>query len=411
MNIFRKYSIVYIAVAIIAAAFVAGFYIGKGEKKIVVVNKQGEPVESGEVTINASQVKTYLGEDINFDIFLTVWDMLQERYVDQPVSQTKLFYGALGGLVAALDDPYSVFLEPVVSEEFAESLNGRFEGIGAEIAIKNEILTIVAPLPDSPAEAAGLKAQDKIIKIDNVSTEDMRLDEAVNRIRGEKGTTVVLTVARADVEEFLDIAIIRDTIKVKSVTWDMKDDNIAYIHMRNFNTDTTRAFKTIQREIIVQNPKAIIFDLRNNSGGFLNTSIDVASAWIDDKLIVSERSVSGSKTYMSTESPIFKDIPTVILINGGSASASEIVAGSLQDYKAAYIIGEQSFGKGSVQVLEDLSDGSSVKFTIAKWFTPNGRSIDEEGVVPDEEIELTEEDFSADVDPQLERAIEYLNSQ
>jgi carboxyl-terminal processing protease len=238
----------------------------------------------------------------------------------------------------------------------------------------------------------------------------MRLDEAVNNIRGEKGTIVVLTVARVDAEDFIDVSITRDTIKVKSVTWEMLDDDIAYIQMRNFNTDTARSFKTIQREIIVKNPKSVIFDLRNNSGGFLQTSIDVASAWIDNKLVVSERSNSGSKTYMTAEKPLFLDLPTVVLVNGGSASASEIVAGALQDYELGYIIGEQTFGKGSVQVLEDLPDGSSVKFTIAKWFTPEGRSIDEEGVTPDEEIELTEENFGADVDPQLDRAIQYLKS-
>ncbi len=410
MNYFKKYISSYFVVVIIAAVFVGGFYIGKGEQEIVVVNDKGEPIESGEVIIDKSKVKEYLGEDVDFDLFLTVWNMLGERYVDQPVSDTKLFYGAMQGLVSSLDDPYSVFLEPKISEEFTESLNGRFEGIGAEIAIKNEILTVVAPLPESPAEIAGLKAKDKIVKIDGLSTEDMRLDEAVNNIRGEKGTIVVLTVARVDAEDFIDVSITRDTIKVKSVTWEMLDDDIAYIQMRNFNTDTARSFKTIQREIIVKNPKSVIFDLRNNSGGFLQTSIDVASAWIDNKLVVSERSNSGSKTYMTAEKPLFLDLPTVVLVNGGSASASEIVAGALQDYELGYIIGEQTFGKGSVQVLEDLPDGSSVKFTIAKWFTPEGRSIDEEGVTPDEEIELTEENFGADVDPQLDRAIQYLKS-
>ena len=393
---------------VVAASFVGGFYIGKGEREVLVVNRKGEPIESGEVEIRPGDVKTYLSEDVNFDLFLEVWNLLKERYVDQPVSETKLFYGVLAGMVSSLDDPYSVFLEPKISEEFTESLNGRFEGIGAEIAIKHEILTIVNPLPGSPAQIAGLKAKDKVLEIDGTSTEHMGLDEAVNRIRGEKGTEVVLTVYRDQADDYIDIPIIRDTIKVVSVTWEMKDDNIAYIYMRNFNTDTTSVFKNIQKQVIAQNPKAIIFDLRNNSGGFLQTAIDVASAWIDDKVIVSERSNNGYKEYKSNGKPIFKDIPSVVLINGGSASSAEIVAGALQDHEVAYIMGEQSFGKGSVQILEELEDGSSVKFTIARWYTPNDRSIDEEGVMPDEVIELSEEDFSEDVDPQLERALEYL---
>jgi len=408
MNFFKKYTQSYIIIFLIAASFVGGFYLGKGEQEIIVVNKKGEPIVAGEVHIKRSEVKDYLENDIDFDIFFSVWDMLKARYVDQPVSETKLFYGALEGMVAALDDPYSVFLTPKISEEFTESLSGRFEGIGAEIAIKHDILTIVNPLPDSPAKKSGIRAKDLVLKIDGVSTEGMYIDEAVRRIKGEKGTKVTLNIYRDGKDDTFDIDVIRDTIQVKSVTWEMKDDNIAYIRMTNFNTDTTGLFKKFQKEVIAENPKGIIFDLRNNSGGFLQTSIDVASAWVDDGVIVSERSIDGETTYPSVGRSLFKGIPTVVLINGGSASASEIVAGALQDYKVAYLIGTQSFGKGSVQVLEDLKDGSSVKFTIAKWYTPDGRSIDEDGVTPDEEIELTEEDFSEDRDPQIERAVEYL---
>ncbi len=408
MSFYKKYLSTYIVVILLAVSFVGGFYLGKGEKQVVQVNLKGEPIVAGEVSIKRDQVKEYLSKDVDFDIFLTVWDMLKARYVDQPVAETKLFYGALEGLVSALDDSYSVFLTPKISEEFTESLNGRFEGIGAEIAIKNDMLTIVSPLPDSPAEQAGLLARDIILEIDSVTTKGIRLDEAVNRIRGEKGTQVMFSVFRGGVDEPFDVAVTRDTIQVKSVSWEMKDNNIAYIRMTNFNADTTGLFKRFQKEIIARNPNAIIFDLRNNSGGFLQTSIDVASAWVDDDIIVTERSVEGERAYTTTASPIFRDIQTVILVNGGSASASEIVAGALQDYGLAYIIGEQTFGKGSVQVLEDLKDGSSVKFTIARWYTPNDRSIDEDGVTPDEVIELTEEDFSEDRDPQLERALEYL---
>ncbi|MBI1961326.1 MAG: S41 family peptidase, partial [Parcubacteria group bacterium] len=409
MSFLKKYRAILISAIIIAAAFVGGFYLGKSEREIVVVNSKGEPAESGEVTIRPSQVKEYLGRDVDFDLFTQVWGLLKKQYVDQPVSETKLFYGALQGMVASLDDPYSVFLEPQISEEFTESLNGRFEGIGAEIALKREQLTVVAPLDGSPAEAAGLKARDVITDIDGESTQDLTLDEAVNRIRGEKGTTVVLTVAREGEDAPLDIHIIRDTISVKSVSWEMQEGSIAYVYLRNFNADTARAFKAIQREVVSESPAAIIFDLRNNPGGFLQTSVDVASAWVPEGgTVVIERSVDGSTTYTATGSPLFAGIPTVVLVNAGSASASEIVAGALQDHGLGRVIGEQTFGKGSVQVLEDLPDGSSVKFTVAKWFTPKNRSINEEGITPDEVIELSEEDFGEDRDPQMDRALEYL---
>jgi len=437
MTFLKKYISVYSILLVIAVSFVGGFYAGRGNQDIVVVNDKGEPVESGTVTINRSDVKSYLGKDVDFDLFLTVWDMLRTRYVDQPVSQTKLFYGALEGMVSSLDDPYSVFLTPKVSEQFTESLSGRFEGIGAEIGLKHELITVVSPLDGSPAQSAGLLAKDIVLKIDGVSTENMGLDEAVNRIRGEKGTQVTLAVAREGEDAPLDIKITRDTIRVKSVSWEMLDGGYAHITMRNFNTDTTTLFRDIQREILAQNPKGIIFDLRNNSGGFLQTAVDVASAWVDNDVVVIERSTSpqdagllpvistpGSaqaatsdstgpsdlfeRVYKSNGKPAFKGIPTVVLVNGGSASASEIVAGALQDYEYGYLVGEQTYGKGSVQVLEDLPDGSSVKFTVAKWYTPKDRSIDKNGIIPNETVALSSEDYSEDKDPQLDRAVGYL---
>jgi len=410
MALFKKYSSFLIITALIASAFVGGFYIGKGETKIVVVNKNGEPIESGDVSFNLAEIKFFLGKDIDFDLFTNVWKMLKDRYVDQPVSETKLFYGAMRGLLSGLDDPYSVFMEPKVSEQFNESLNGRFEGIGAEIAIKHDLLTVVSPLDGSPAELAGVRPKDVILKIDGVDTRGMDINEAVSRIKGPKGTNVVLSIVHEGESVIDEISITRDTIKIVSVKWEMKEDGIAYIYMSNFNSDTTEAFMNITKEVVDAKPNGIIFDLRSNSGGFLQTAIDVASAWVEDGLIVKERSNNAEKDYNSHGKPVFNGIPTVVLINGGSASASEIVAGALQDYSLAYLIGVQSFGKGSVQVLEDLPDGSSVKFTIARWYTPKDRTIDLEGIAPDEVVELTEEDFSEDRDPQLDKAIEYLKN-
>lgn len=409
MGFFKKYFKINLVIIIVAATFVVGFFVGKGQDDILVVNAKGEPVKSGEVKIDRNKVQAYLGKDANFDLYLQVWKMLQERYVDQPVSATKLFYGSLQGMLAALDDPYSVFLTPQVSQEFSDQLNGKFEGIGAEIGIKNKVLTIIAPLAESPAEKAGLLAHDYILKIDGKSTEAMGLDEAVNNIRGEKGTKVVLNIKREGKDEPYDVTVVRDTIHVQSVTWKMKDNNIAYIQLTNFNQDTTDRFQDIEREVVAANPKAIIFDLRNNPGGFLQTAVDVASAWVDNKVVVVEKSkIDGEKKYFSQGRAVFSKIPTVVLTNGGSASSSEIVAGALQDYGLGYLIGEKTFGKGSVQVLEDLPDGSSVKFTVAKWYTPHDRSIDKDGIAPDVEVKLTPDDYSADRDPQLDKALEYL---
>ena len=411
MSFLKKYLKLNIVLVIIAAAFVGGFFVGKGQDDILVVNAKGEPIKSGEVKIDRNKVQAFLGKDANFDLYLQVWKMLQERYVDQPLSATKMFYGSLQGLVASLEDPYSVFLTPQVSEEFSEQLNGRFEGIGAELGVKNKLLTVISPLANSPAEKAGLMAKDWIIAIDKESTEVMTLDTAVSKIRGEKGTNVVLSVKREGQDGPLDITIMRDTIHIESVVFKMKDNGIAYIQLTNFNQDTTTAFKNTEREVLAANPKGIIFDLRNNPGGFLQTAVDVASAWVDNKAVVVERSkVEGEKKYFSQGRPVFSKIPTVVLTNGGSASSSEIVAGALQDYGLAYVIGEKTFGKGSVQVLEELPDGSSVKFTIAKWYTPHDRSIDKEGIAPDEEVKLTPEDYSNSKDPQLDRAMEYLKN-
>lgn len=409
MSFLKKYLKLYIVLIVIAAAFVGGFYVGKNQDDVLVVNEKGEPIKSGEVKLDKSKVKSYLGKNVDFDLYLQVWQMLQERYVDQPVSATKLFYGSLEGLVGALDDPYSVFLTPQVSQEFNDQLNGRFEGIGAEIGMKNKILTIIAPLSDSPAEKAGLRPRDKILAIDKDPTDVLTLDEAVSRIRGPKDTTVVLTIKREVTEDPFDVTVTRDTIHVKSVSLKMKDNNIAYIELTNFNQDTADLFRQVAREAVAANPKGIILDLRNNSGGFFQTAIDVAGLWVDRKLVVKERSqIDGEKKYLSEGQALFASIPTVALVNGGTASSSEIVSGALQDYGLAYLIGEKTFGKGSVQVLEDLADGSSVKFTVAKWYTPHDRSIDKDGITPDEEVKLTPEDYSNDKDPQMDRAMEYL---
>jgi len=348
--------------------------------------------------------------DLDFDLFFDTWSYIKSNYIEENITDDQLFYGALAGLVASLKDPYSVFLEPEIAEKFDEELSGTFEGIGAEIGIRKDQLTIIAPLSSTPADRAGLRPGDKIIAIDGENTYGIALDEAVNKIRGPKGEEVVLTIFREGVEEPFDVGIIRDKIDIVSVEWQEKDGNIAHIEVRYFNGDTLDEFNKVAVEVNEKNPKGIILDLRNNPGGFLGTAIEISGAWVEDDVVVYEKRRDGyQQGHRANGRAIFKDIPTVVLVNIGSASGSEIVAGALQDYEIATIVGEQTFGKGSVQDLRKLKDGSSIKLTIAEWLTPSGTNINDEGITPDVEVELTREDFENDLDPQLDKAIEILN--
>jgi len=352
-----------------------------------------------------------LTKDVDFNLFWTVWDLLKKDYVDQSKLDDKtMFYGALKGLVESTGDPYTVFMEPKLAKEFSDDLAGTFEGIGAELGKKNNIITIVAPLADMPAEKAGLKAGDQIYAINGQSTAGLSIDEAVNKIRGPKGTEVTLTIFREGFETTKDFKIIRQTIIVKSVRTTMRDDKIFVITITNFNDDTSELFKQAAAEAIEKNPKAIILDLRNNPGGYLETAIDVASEWIDEGAVVTEQfSAEKKNEYLHRGRARLKDFPTIVLVNQGSASASEIVAGALKDDGKATIVGMKTFGKGSVQTLEDMSDGSSIKITVAKWLTPKGYNINEQGIAPDVEVDLTLEDYNKNKDPQMDKAVEILN--
>lgn len=405
-NFFRKFVNFYFALFLILLAFVLGLIVGNGSNPTVKgnLNKQ----EDGQV-FNKKARPEFLSKDVNFNIFWETWEIIEKNYVRQPVSETELLYGAITGSVASLGDLHTVFFDPQTTKEFTEELQGKFEGIGAEIAIKKDRLTIVAPLPDSPAENAGLRSGDKVYEINGEDTTGISLDYAVSKIRGPKGTEVILTIGRESLEDLQEIEIIRDTIRIQSVKYEVLDNNIIHLKVRYFNGDTASDFNNAVLEIINKNPRGIIFDLRNNPGGFLETSIEVASEWVEDGVVVYERLSDGKlKKHKAKGRARLKDFPTVVLINEGSASGSEIVAGALQDYGLAILIGEQTFGKGSVQSLFDLSDGSTIKLTTAEWLTPNENTIDGDGIEPDIEIELTEEDFSSDLDPQLDKAIEIL---
>jgi carboxyl-terminal processing protease len=349
-------------------------------------------------------------DEVEFRQFWEVWQLLKEKFYRQPIDESQLFYGALEGLAAGLDDPYTSYFPPAEAEEFQTALSGKFSGIGAEIGIKEERVSVVAPLPDTPAERAGLKAGDIILSVDGEDTVGWTIEEAVSRIRGERGTVVVLEIYRPSTEEApFEVSITRDEIQIQSVRLVERDDRITHLVITHFNGDTRDAFSEAVDDILAQDPEGIVLDMRNNPGGFLDTALFVAGEWVGDEIVVKERrqGVIFGELRGSGRNRL-KGIPTVVLVNEGSASASEIVAGALQDHGAATIVGVKTFGKGSVQDYINLDDGSAVKITIAEWLTPSERVINEQGLVPDVVIEPTEEDYEAGKDVQLEKAIEVL---
>ncbi len=355
-----------------------------------------------------------ISKDVDFPLFWDVWKTVKERYVKQPVSDVDLFHGSIEGMVAALNDPYSIYLKPTLADEFAKDLQGTFEGIGAEVGIKNNVITVIAPLPDTPAAKAGLRAGDKIITIDDKSTAGMSVDEAVNLIRGQGGTKVKLGVMRNGTKDPLKFEITREKIVVKSVNWQIKKTAsgavIGYIEIRQFNDDTASLFDRAVQELLKESPKGLIIDLRNDPGGYLDAAVSVAGHWTNGTVVI-ERKYDGSETPVASKGRVeLKGTPTMVLVNQGSASGSEILAGALQDYQLATLVGMKTFGKGSVQDYQQLSDGSALKLTVAEWLTPKKRSINKEGIAPDVEVDLTEKDANEDKDPQLAKALELVES-
>ncbi|MDD4332895.1 MAG: S41 family peptidase [Patescibacteria group bacterium] len=407
----KKIGWVFLVFILMGVSFGAGLYLpGKTE---FAKNLAAKEVEYTGKVIGKYIFfsKDNFSQDVNFNLYWNLWDALKENYVDKDaIIDKEMFYGSLKGLAASLGDPYTIFMDPKMAQEFDEDMSGKFEGIGAEIGMRDEIITIIAPIDDSPAQKAGIKAGDKIIAIDGESTSSLTVDEAVKKIRGPKDTTVILTIARNGAEELQKVTIKRDTIIIKSVKTEMKDGNIFVIRLTNFNGDTADAFDKATIEVLKKNPKGIILDMRNNPGGYLETAVQIASEWIEKGVVVSEEFNNKTKNdYQSDGRARLKDYPTVVLVNQGSASASEIVAGALKDYKKATLVGKKTFGKGSVQTLKDFDDGSSLKVTIAKWLTPNGYNINKQGIEPDVDIDLTFDDVKADKDPQMDKALEILS--
>lgn len=394
-------------ILIIVALGLAGssFYVG-----FLVANHSAQAIRPSEASLDLSKLNLPKA-DFDSKLFNKVWNLVNKNYVDHDqLDQKQLFYGALKGMVAATGDPYTVFLEPEDNEAFQSDVSGKFEGIGAEIGLKDELITIIAPLDDMPAQKAGLRAGDKIAEIDGASTLGLTVDQAVKKIRGPEDTSVTLTIVREGVKEPFKVTVKRGVITIKSVKTSVKD-GVTIIKISNFSENTDAEFNQALADLLAKQPatKQLIIDLRNNPGGYLDVAVNMIGRWIGDQVAVIERYSQDQETPHQAKGPAsLRDFQTVVLVNEGSASASEILAGALQDYRLAVLVGAQTFGKGSVQTLEELPDGSAVKITAAKWLTPLGRSINKEGIKPDLEVKPTEAELKAGQDPQLTKALEVL---
>lgn len=402
-----KYIGTYLSIIFVIASFGAGILVGEGlYARRNVLGADGQIDIAKVIEFNRT---TNHSDSVEFDQFWQVWDKVKQNYVKQPVNDTDLFYGAIQGMVYGLGDPYSIYFPPKAASDFSKSLSGEFSGIGAEIGIKNGELVIIAPLPETPAAKAGLRPGDKILAIDKKPAAGMDVETAVENIRGSATSSVVLTILRTGVEKPTDYSIHRAKINIPAVIYETKPGNIAYLRIMQFNERTVPDLSNYIDQLKANKVKGVIIDLRNNPGGYLDSAVAMASEWIPNGAIVSEKFSAGNENIHQTQGDHrLVGMKTVVLVNGGSASASEIVAGALQDYKVATLMGEKTYGKGSVQEFETLPDGSALKVTVAEWYTPNGNNINNTGVTPDVEVkeDFTKEKIGQDV--MIDKALQFL---
>lgn len=427
-----------IIVILIATSFLAGLTLGKFSNQFEAIEPiietpfsgldqgdEGEPIPAtetleppeatpaGEVeaTLEIPEISPGNGSDLSFDyqILETVLELLDEQFYGEIPDGTTLAYGAIRGLLLTLDDQYTSFIDPEITAILNEDASGQFEGIGAIVNMRSDgYLEIVSLIPGQPAETAGVLPGDIILSVNDQSLVGLGLYEAISYIRGPEGTDAVLEIARADEPDSIFITVTRASIEIPIVEYELLEDDIAYIQLTEFDANATDRVLNALEELMEANPQALIFDLRDNPGGWLNQAIGVSDIFLDRGVVVIQRDSSGNeRVFDSRNGDSGEDIPMVVLINRGSASASEIVAGALQDRERAILIGETTLGKGSVQAPNNLYDGSQLRVTIARWFTPNEQEIHGNGLAPDIEV-LIPIEASADDDIQLERAIDYI---
>ena len=411
MNKFVKYTLIFLlSVVLLTGAFSGGFVAGHfttvpALDNLPLIGGLPQPMTTptGATDATPTNLKTL------FSPFWETWDLVHKEYVTQPVDDLKLMRGAISGMLASLGDKHTSYMDPSQFTQANTSLSGEYDGIGAWVDATGTYLTIVSAMPNSPAEAAGLKAGDQVLKVDGVDMTGTPADLVIQKVMGPSGSQVILTIGRADQDPF-DVPVTRKHIVVPSVESKMLDNNIAYIRLNTFGDNSTQELVAALKDLLAKNPKGLIFDLRNNGGGYLKTAVEVASQFIKEGVIVTEKKGDGSaQQYTAISGGLATDIPMVVLVNEGSASASEIVAGALQDYGRAKLVGVKTYGKGSVQIWTPLSDNAgAVRITIAKWFTPKDRTIHEVGLLPDVVAEITKADVDAKRDPQLDAAIKTL---
>ncbi len=400
---------------VIASAFSAGAIVGN----LLVPQSsipwfpnatQPTPYSPAEHAITTDSQAKLSPEELFFP-FWEAWDIVHEQYIDQPVDDTVLMRGAISGMLDSLGDQHTSYVDPDQYMQANMSMDGEYEGIGAWVDTGTEYLTIISPMPDSPAEKAGLLPGDEVIKIDGEDMTGLDGSLVIRKVLGPAGSKVILTIRREGEMELFDVTIIREKIIIHSVESKMLEDNIAYIQIITFGTDTRAELRDNLNSLLDQDPDGLIVDLRNNGGGFLQTAVTVASEFVGEGVILYEDfgSDEGLTEHKALKGGLATDIPLVLLVNEGSASASEIVAGAIQDNQRGPLIGATTFGKGSVQNWIELSDNQgAVRVTIARWLTPAERQIHEVGLTPKYLVEYTEEDYQNELDPQLDKAIEVL---
>ncbi len=397
----KEYIRNYILIAFIVVVFLSGIFLGK----LITVKEIKDKINEKIANNTTEEVEGFNTSKIN-----AIINILKNKFYNPDnIDSKKMFDGALYGMVDSLGDDYTTYFNEEDVKSFSEQMTGTFCGIGAEIGIKNNTLTVISPLPGTPAEKAGLKTGDKILMINGEDTNGMSTNVAASKIRGEKGTEVTLSVLKTD-NTTKEIVIVRDEIIVESVKYEKKD-GVAIIKISDFNDNVSQKLNSVVQEVSNDSSiKGIVLDLRGNPGGYLTTAIEVSSYWLPkNAVVVSEKDKNNSVSYhRSYGFNVLSKYKTVVLIDEGSASASEIVAGALHDNEKATLVGKTSFGKGSVQEYQEFIDGTAIKVTVAEWFTPNGNNINKDGIKPDIEVDYTVEDYNNENDTQLNKAIELI---